>query len=185
MTRCGCPTTALGCPTSARVWQMWAVRGAILLSIALALTACSVSPPGRTETAVMTTIKRRLTVGGAKEKNPLPPTAENIHRGQQVFSSYCAACHGLDGQATGVPFAAAMSPPIPDLNSPSVQAYTDGQLKWVITHGISPSGMPAAKGLLRDEEVWTIVTWLRRLPAKGSLGEPVMYGGEPARPKQR
>ena len=67
----------------------------------LALAACRVSPPGRTETAVVTAIKRRLTVGGAKEQNPLPATAENIHRGQQVFSSYCAACHGLDGQATG------------------------------------------------------------------------------------
>ena len=167
------------CPTSARVWQMWVFRPLVFIVVALALAACSVSPPGRTETAVVTAIKRRLTVGGAKEQNPLPATAENIHRGQQAFSSYCAACHGLDGQATGVPFAAAMSPPIPELNSPSVQAYTDGQLKWVITNGLSPSGMPSAKGLLRDEEVWAIVSYLRHLPAKGSLGEPAMYGGEP------
>lgn len=152
---------------------------AMAVAALLALAACSVSPPGRTETAVMTSIKRRLTVGGAKEKNPLPLTAENIHRGQLAFSSYCVACHGLDGQATGVPFAAAMSPPIPDLNSPAVQAYTDGQLKSVITNGLSPSGMPASKGLLRDEEVWAIVTFLRHLPAKGSLGEPAMYGGNP------
>ena len=178
-----CPTSALGCPESARVWQMWVMRVAALAfaGIALALlAACSVSPPGRTETALMTAIKRRLTVGGGKEQNPLPATAENIHRGQQVFSSYCAACHGLDGQATGVPFAAAMSPPVPELNSASVQAYTDGQLKWVITNGLSPSGMPASKGLLRDEEVWAIVTYLRHLPGKGSLGEPAMYGGEPS-----
>ena len=158
---------------------MWVFRPLVFIVVALALAACSVSPPGRTETAVVTAIKRRLTVGGAKEQNPLPATAENIHRGQQVFSSYCAACHGLDGQATGVPFAAAMSPPSPELNSPSVQAYTDGQLKWVITNGLSPSGMPSAKGLLRDEEVWAIVSYLRHLPAKGSLGEPAMYGGEP------
>jgi mono/diheme cytochrome c family protein len=179
MTRRGCTTSALGRPTFARVWQMRVIRSITLFSIALALTACSVSPPGRAETALMTSIKRRLTVGGAKEQNPLPATAENIHRGQQAFSSYCIACHGLDGQATGVPFAAAMSPPIPELNSPSVQAYTDGQLKWVISNGLSPSGMPAAKGILRDEEVWAIVTYLRHLPAKGSLGEPAMYGGDP------
>jgi mono/diheme cytochrome c family protein len=170
--------TRRGCPTSARVWQMWVFRSLVFAGVALALTACRVSPPGRTETAVMTTIKRRLTVGGAREKNPLPATAENIHRGQQAFSSYCVACHGLDGQATGVPFAAAMSPPIPELNSAAVQAYTDGQLKWVISNGLRPSGMPASKGILRDEEVWAIVTYLRHLPAKGSLGEPAMYGGE-------
>jgi mono/diheme cytochrome c family protein len=142
------------------------------------LTGCSVSAPGRTETAVMTTLKRRVTVGGTKEKNPLPPTPENVTRGRTVFSNYCAACHGLDGQATGVPFAAAMSPPVPELNSPAVQAYSDGQLKWVITNGLSPSGMPAAKGILRDEEMWAIVSFLRQLPAKGSLGEPSMYSGE-------
>ena len=151
------------------------VCGAVALAV---LTACTVRAPGRAETVVMTTIKRRVTVRGARDHNPLPPTDENIHRGQQVFSSYCAACHGLDGQATGVPFAAAMSPPIPELNSPSVQAYTDGQLKWVITNGLSPSGMPASRGILHDEEIWAIVTYLRHLPKKGSLGEPAMYGGD-------
>ena len=54
-----------------------------------------------------------------------------------------------------------------------------GHSSRVITNGLSPSGMPAAKGILRDEEVWAIVTYLRHLPAKGSLGEPAMYSGDP------
>ena len=61
-----------------------------------------------------------------------------------------------------------------------LEVMRDGQLKWVIAHGLSPSGMPAANGILRDEEMWAIVTYLRHLPAKGSLGEPAMYGGDPA-----
>jgi mono/diheme cytochrome c family protein len=149
---------------------------AVVISASL-LTACSVTPPGRAETAVMTSLKRRITVGGAKDQSPLAASAENIARGRKVFSYYCAACHGLDGQATGVPFASAMSPPIPDLNSPAVQAYKDGQLKWVITNGLRPSGMPAAKGILGDEEMWAIVVYLRHLPARGSVGEPAMYSG--------
>ncbi len=153
---------------------------AVLIVVTTVLTSCSVHAPGSTETAVMTSIKRRVTVGGKNDLNPLAATPENIHRGQEAFSAYCAACHGLDGQTTGVPFASAMSPPVPDLKSPTVQAYTDGQLKWVIDHGLSPSGMPAAKGIFHDEEVWAIVTWLRHLPPRGSLGEPAMYGGEPA-----
>jgi mono/diheme cytochrome c family protein len=153
----------------------------IVIMLISCLTACSVSAPGRTETAVMTTLKRRVTVGGTKDKNPLPPTTENVIRGRQAFSSYCVACHGLDGQATGVPFAAAMSPPVPDLKSSTVQTYSDGQLKWIITRGLSPSGMPAAKGILNDEEMWAIVTYLRHLPAKGSMGEPAMYNGDQGR----
>ncbi len=95
--------------------------------------------------------------------------------GQRAFNSYCYSCHGLDGQGTGVPFADRMAPPVPSLNSAAVQKYSDGQLKWIIANGIYPSGMPASKGLLSDEEMWMIVQYLRHLPAKGSLGDPKAY----------
>jgi mono/diheme cytochrome c family protein len=48
-------------------------------------------------------------------------------------------------------------------------------LKWVIDYGISPSGMPGSKGMLSDDEIWSIVAYLRHLPPAGSLGEPEMY----------
>ncbi len=144
-----------------------------------ALGACDAAPPSRPETAVATWVKHRITVGGRGDANPLPDTADVVARGRDDFSHYCAACHGLDGQATGVPFAAAMSPPVPSLASPEVQAYRDGQLHRVIERGLRPSGMPAARGILNDEEMWEIVRYLRHLPAAGSLGEPPMYGGAP------
>ena len=37
--------------------------------------------------------------------------------------------------------------------------------------------MPASRGILNDEEIWGIVTYLRHLPPKGSLGEPPLYDG--------
>jgi mono/diheme cytochrome c family protein len=70
-----------------------------------------------------------------------------------------------------------MSPPVPSLNEPRVQAYSDAQLKSVIDNGIFPSGMPASKGTLSDDEIWQIVVYLRHLPPKGSLGEPAVYQG--------
>jgi mono/diheme cytochrome c family protein len=50
-------------------------------------------------------------------------------------------------------------------------------LKWVITNGIFPSGMPASKGTLSDDDMWHIVVYLRHLPPIGSLGEPRAYTG--------
>ena len=120
--------------------------------------------------------KHHMLVGNKKEKNPLAVTAENIADGKDAFSHYCAACHGLDGQNTGVPFAQRMSPPVPSLASKEVQQYSDGQVKWVIDYGIWPSGMPGSKGILSDDEIWSIVVYLRNLPKAGSLGEPEMYG---------
>jgi len=152
--------------------------GAAVLAVALlALAGCQVRTPGRLETSVMESAKRRLTIGGRSDVNPLAATPENIHAGQRNFGAYCMVCHGLDGQNTGVPFADRMSPPVPLLNSSSVQAYTDGQLHWIIQNGVSPSGMPASKDFFHEEEIWQLVLYIRHLPPKESLGEPQVYGG--------
>jgi mono/diheme cytochrome c family protein len=149
------------------------VGGMLLLSL-----GCKVREPWKLETSLAKTVKQRITIGGKDDRNPMPATAENIHAGRENFSHYCFACHGLDGQNTGVPFAEKMSPPVPRLTSPAVQGYTDGQLKWVIDNGIFPSGMPASKGILSDDEIWQIVVYVRNLPPKGSLGEPAVYSGQ-------
>ena len=127
----------------------------------------------------MTKIKHSITIRGKGAKNPLATTTQNVANGKEAFSHYCAACHGLDGQNTGVPFGDRISPPVPVLSSSSVQSYTDGQLKWIIDNGISPTGMPASKGILTDNEIWSIVVYIRHLPPAGSLGEPAMYSGDP------
>jgi mono/diheme cytochrome c family protein len=136
---------------------------------------CKASSPSKAERSVMEWTKHTVSVRNRSEKNPLPPTPQNIAAGKEAFSHYCVACHGMDGQNTGVPFAESMSPPVPSLNSSGVQSYTDGQLKWVIDNGIEPSGMPASQGILSDEEIWSIVHFIRHLPPVGSLGDPPMY----------
>ena len=149
-----------------------------LVCTTLVLAGCRVTPPGRAETAVIQWTKHNITVKGTDDKNPIPATAENIEAGKQVFASYCIVCHGRDGQNTGVPFANSISPPIPSLASVDIQRYTDGQLRWIIENGISPSGMPASRGILSDDDIWTIIVYLRHLPPAGSLGEPRAYSGD-------
>jgi len=148
----------------------------VTLALLLAAVGCKANPPGKLERAVADAVKRRVTVGGRSDRNPEAATAENVRHGREAFAAYCVACHGLDGQNTGVPFAEAMSPPVPRLTAPEVQRYTDGQLHWIIRNGLFPSGMPASRGLLSDEEIWWIVIYIRHLPPAGSLGEPAMYG---------
>lgn len=125
----------------------------------------------------MSWLKHRITVRGRDNRSPFGHGPAIVEEGQTAFNSYCIVCHGLDGQNTGVPFANQISPPIPSLASMPVQLYTDGQLKWIIENGVSPSGMPAARGILSDEEMWSIVEYLRHLPPAGSLGEPCVYAG--------
>ncbi len=144
----------------------------------LALAGCRVTPTGQIESAVVQWTKHTVTVKGTHDKNPIPATIDSIEAGKQAFGFYCVVCHGRDAQNTGVPFANSISPPIPSLASLDVQRYTDGQLKWIIENGISPSGMPASRGVLSDEDMWNIVVYLRHLPSAGSLGEPRTYTGD-------
>jgi mono/diheme cytochrome c family protein len=140
--------------------------------IGIQVLGCKADPPSRSETAIMNWIKHRLLVRGKDDKNPLN---DSVADGKEAFSHYCVACHGLDGQNTGVPFADRMAPPVPSLAGKDVQSYTDGQLKWIIDYGIWPSGMPGSKGMLSKDEIWSIVTFLRHLPPAGSAGSPEMY----------
>ena len=148
----------------------------VLLASA-ALAGCRATPPTRAESAVAYWTKHHVTIGGSKDANPVKATDDNLAEGKDAFTSYCMVCHGLDGQNTGVPFARTLSPPVPSLASPEVQAYSDGQLRWIIKNGIWPSGMPPSDGEFSDREMWEMVLYIRHLPAAGSLGSPKVYSG--------
>ncbi len=151
--------------------RLTALFGLVLVG----LTGCKATPPGKLETKTVTFAKHHLFIRNKHQKNPLPDNEDTLADGKEAFSHYCVACHGKDGQNTGVPFVDHMSPPIPSLASPEVQTYTDGQLKWILDYGIWPSGMPGSKGILSDDELWSIVAYLRHLPPAGSQGAPDMY----------
>ena len=139
------------------------------------LAGCKAAPPSKLESKTITFAKHHFFVGNRNQKNPLTNTHENWQDGKEAFSHYCIACHGMDGQNTGVPFVDHISPPVPSLASEDVQSYTDGQLKWILDNGIRPSGMPGSKGTLSDDELWSIVVFLRHLPPAGSQGVPDIY----------
>lgn len=147
----------------------------VALAACIAFAGCRAQPPGRLEARLVTWTKVHVTIGGRLDHNPLAATPQNIADGKQLFTSYCMVCHGNDGQNTGVPFAATISPPVPSLASLAVQAYSDGQLKWIIKNGIYPSGMPPSKGEFSDEDMWAMVLYIRHLPPKGTVGEPAVY----------
>jgi S-disulfanyl-L-cysteine oxidoreductase SoxD len=160
----------------------WAIPVALAFVLGLGfgpllimLRGIQATPPGQLETRIFWGAKHHMLIGNKAQKKPLGPTSATLADGKEAFSHYCVACHGVDGQNTGVPFADKLSPPAPSLASRNVQSYTDGQLKWVIDNGIWPSGMPASRGTLSDNEIWAIVVYLRNLPPEGSVGEPEMY----------
>lgn len=151
------------------------VAGLLLLPLLVLCRGIKATRPNALETSMIWQLKHSALVGGRSRRSPLTTNSETLADGKEAFSHYCVACHGMDGQNTGVPFADKLSPPAPSLASAEVQSYSDGQLHWIIENGIWPSGMPGSHGTLSDDEIWSIVCYLRHLPPAGSAGEPEMY----------
>jgi len=94
---------------------------------------------------------------------PPPLDGEDLWRlGGAHFHSGCAYCHGAPGVSiSSVP--RSMLPPPPDLAT-SMRSWRDRELFWIVKHGIKYTGMPAWVAQQRDDEVWAVVAFLRRLP---------------------
>ena len=76
----------------------------------------------------------------------------------------CVTCHGAPG-VDASEAGEGLNPPAPDLTTGKVQKRTDGELFWLVQGGIRMTGMPAFGPTHKDEEIWKIVAFLRRLPA--------------------
>ncbi|MEN3794142.1 c-type cytochrome [Fulvimarina sp. MAC3] len=85
-----------------------------------------------------------------------------VQRAAGHFATGCAPCHGAPG-VTQSPVVESMMPPPPRLEG-KVGEWKDRELYWIGLHGIKYSGMPAWPAQTRDDEVWSIVAFLRALP---------------------
>ena len=98
-----------------------------------------------------------------KVKNPLKGSAKSAKEGKQIFSTYCAVCHGDKGEGNG-PSASALNPKPKNLTAEEVQDQTDGAIFWKITTGNPP--MLSWKSSLTDKQRWELVDYIRELKKK-------------------
>ena len=98
------------------------------------------------------------------------------------FHGGCAFCHGAPGVPVG-PVADSMLPPPPDLAT-QMRPWRDRELFWIVKHGIKYTGMPAWPAQQRDDEVWAVVAFLRRLPALDADGYRALALGDLQIPPQ-
>ena len=110
------------------------------------------------ETARVRSIKAHATHITAPPRRDDPA---RIPMGTEHFAAHCALCHGAPGVPKG-DIAQGLYPPPPDLGV-TASGYSDGELFWIVKHGIKMTGMPAWADH-RDEELWATVTFLRKLP---------------------
>lgn len=93
-----------------------------------------------------------------------PPLEDRrlVLMGAGHFHGGCRPCHGSPGEPQPrVPMGMTPRPPrLPD----RIHQYDDAELFYIVRHGVKFTGMPAWPTLEREDEVWAMVAFLRRLP---------------------
>ncbi len=94
-----------------------------------------------------------------KFSNPLSKNSEIVLRGKEVFNTYCAVCHGVDGLGKGSIIPAFPQPPL--LTSDKIRNYADSQIFHVLTVG--QNVMSGYGTQIREQDRWAIVHYVRVL----------------------
>ncbi|QYE34480.1 c-type cytochrome [Polymorphobacter sp. PAMC 29334] len=82
--------------------------------------------------------------------------------GAAHYANVCANCHGAPGTGQN-PIALAMTPRPPYLPA-QIKDLNDKEIFWVLKHGVKYSAMPGWPTQLRDDEIWSMVAFVKTLP---------------------
>jgi mono/diheme cytochrome c family protein len=115
---------------------------------------------GVVATAAIYSVRNWSAMGKARKlKNPVPPTAEAIAAGMQLYGRHCQKCHGKNGDGQGEKAAELSVAPGDFTDAQKMRTLTDGELYWQITRGRLP--MPAFADKLSEEGCWQLVDYIR------------------------
>ena len=90
-----------------------------------------------------------------------PFGADAATAGAEIFKNNCVACHGEQGHGDG-PASAALNPQPKNL-SELASTVGDDYLFWRISTGKVGTSMVAWTGVLTDEQIWQVVSFIRTL----------------------
>ncbi|MDQ6672545.1 MAG: c-type cytochrome [Chloroflexota bacterium] len=119
-------------------------------------------------------------------QNPVAQNPRAVAAGRDAYTGSCSVCHGGSGDGRGV-FGTSSYPNASDLTSHDAAEKSDGEMFWIIKNGLSFTGMPGFAEQYADQEIWSMVTYVRVLqdprsgPGAGTQGGPPA-GQAPANP---
>jgi mono/diheme cytochrome c family protein len=118
-------------------------------------------------------------------RNPIPQSPEVLADGMSHYADHCATCHANDGSGK-TEMGQGLFPKAPDMRFAATQQMTDGELFYVIEHGIRFTGMPAwSTGTAGGEEsTWHLVHFLRHLPQLTTSELEAMKERNPRSPQE-
>lgn len=156
----GAPKTVL--LTIAALGLAGAAAGALVVYGGLYNVAATVQHTQPVYSLLETAMHQSVKLRARNIETPRLDDERLVMRGAACFRDKCVQCHGAPGVSQG-DIGKSMQP----LPGPLVDArhhWKPRELYWLTKHGIKMSGMPAWEYRLSEEELWSVVAFLARLP---------------------
>lgn len=99
-------------------------------------------------------------------------TRGDASAGKKTYDQFCSSCHGPEGKGDG-PAAAALNPRPKDLSDNGYTGKLSDRYLFDVIKGGGPKVkksplMPAWGHTLKDQEIWNLVAYLRRIGSGAS-----------------
>ena len=104
--------------------------------------------------------------------SPLPGSPEIVEQGKALYNGKgaCFNCHGKDGDGNG-PVAAQLDPSPRNFQHHGFWRHrTEGEIFWVIKNGSVGTSMVGFGGQLTDEEIWSLIQYVRSFAGEHGPG---------------
>ena len=132
------------------------ITGSIIAAMLGTLTSMMTLPNGRNDKY----IEWKAPAWADTLTNPFKGNKEAVEKGGELYSQFCAVCHGEQGKGNGAAGYKIIPAPA-DHTSRRVQKQSDGAIYWKISEGRLP--MSPYKKILDDEQRWQLVNFIRTL----------------------
>ena len=94
----------------------------------------------------------------------VPPLGDSaqVAMGFQHYQEMCVTCHGAPGEDRSE-IGKGLNPHAPNL-ARSITDMSDAELYWVLKNGIKMTGMPSFGKTHNEEQLWAMVSFVKKLP---------------------
>ncbi len=161
-------TSALAAWRRAAPWiagvAVAAVAGGAFMLVTGAIETRAAAGHTGLETAVLHSTLKTSVAAGAEGIEPPEDlgSADRVALGASTYAQYCVSCHGAPDMGQS-PIALAMTPR-PRYAVETAPQWTDAELFYLLKNGVKYAGMPAWPVVERDDEIWSVVSFVRQLP---------------------
>ncbi len=92
--------------------------------------------------------------------SPFDSKTVDMVRGAKVYATFCQTCHGLSGDGDG-PVTKRGVPPPPSLKTEKVRKMPDGDIYYLISHGVG--NMPPYNVQIKRNDRWLVTHFIKTM----------------------